>query len=163
MLPAGTQQGPAGLCPSHWPSPLRGRSISKCLPGTGRTGLFALGIESHDCVAVSASQQGKCSHFLSKWGSELSLCHPLPLSPSGYSAFPRVYPLQSVSLLMLLCCFLCFFIGFAKSLASILSAENMPLLPPHPHPALLPKRQCGLSRGSVLEPHVLALALGALC
>lgn len=58
---------------------------SRCLVGTGP---FVLGFESDDCVSVSAPQQGKCSRFLSKWGSELSLCHPLLLGPSCSAAFP---------------------------------------------------------------------------
>lgn len=66
-------------------SPLGGWSTSGCLTGTGP---FVLGTESRDRFLASASQQGKCSHFLSEWGSEPSLCHPLLLGPLGHSAFP---------------------------------------------------------------------------
>lgn len=83
---------------------------------------------------------------------------PPPAGPQLLCSL-SVSPLRSWSVCCRSCVASCVCVGFAKSLQSILSAENIP--PPLPF-VLLPKMQRGLRRGSVPDPHVPALAVGGL-
>lgn len=116
--------GPPRLCPSHRSSPHSGWSASTGLAGAGPS---CWGLNLNDWVAVSASQWGKCSHFQSKSGSEPGPRHPLPLQ-AGPPLLLSLYAF-ALSSLPVCCCSdvaSCVCVGFATSLSSLLSAENIP-------------------------------------